>query len=110
MGIKWAWYRYARGKPTIEGRRLDAPAPPLRADIPEGYSGGFQPMYLIFPTAGCWEVTGRVGGASLTFVTLVVKVGEGPGLAAPHGALRLAGTVGLWIDTEDIADTPSPSS
>jgi len=32
-----------------------------------------QPTELIFPTEGCWEVTGRVGDASLTFVTLVVR-------------------------------------
>jgi LysM repeat protein len=31
-----------------------------------------QGVGLIFPTAGCWEVTGRVGDASLTFVTEVV--------------------------------------
>lgn len=28
--------------------------------------------------AGCWEVTGRVGEASLTFVTMVTKIGDGP--------------------------------
>jgi hypothetical protein len=39
---------------------------------------GFQPSYLIFSTPGCWEVTGRVGEASLTFVTRVVKTGDGP--------------------------------
>ncbi|PYV41517.1 MAG: hypothetical protein DMG06_16860 [Acidobacteria bacterium] len=33
---------------------------------------------LIFPTPGCWEVTGRVGQGSLTFVTQVGKIGEGP--------------------------------
>ncbi len=50
------------------------PAPPLRADIPEGYGlSGFQASGVIFPTEGCWEVTGRVGNVSLTFVTLVVK-------------------------------------
>jgi hypothetical protein len=31
---------------------------------------GFQPSTLIFPTAGCWKVTGRIDDrASLTFVT-----------------------------------------
>lgn len=74
--IKWAWYRYAPGRLTIEGRRLDAPAPPLRAWIPDGYGDrGFQVSGLIFPTAGCWKVTGRVGDASLTFVTLVLPPG-----------------------------------
>jgi len=28
---------------------------------------------VIFPTEGCWQVTGRVGRADLTFVTFVIK-------------------------------------
>jgi hypothetical protein len=35
-------------------------------------AAGFQATGISFPTAGCGEVTGRVGTASLTFVTLVV--------------------------------------
>jgi hypothetical protein len=31
------------------------------------------PSGLSFPTEGCWEVTGAVGDAELTFVTLVLK-------------------------------------
>ena len=33
---------------------------------------------VIFSTPGCWEVRGQVGDASLTFVTNVVKISEGP--------------------------------
>jgi hypothetical protein len=45
----------------------------LRADVPDGYgTTGFQVSGLIFPTGGCWEVTGRLGDASLTFVTFVI--------------------------------------
>lgn len=74
LGMKWWWWRGVEGQLTIEGRRLDAPAPPLQADIPEGYGNiGFQAAGLIFPTEGCWEVTGKVGAAELTFVMLVVK-------------------------------------
>lgn len=63
-----------RGSLTIAGRRLDAPAPPLTADIPNGYGDtGFQATAIIFSTAGCWEVTGKAGDASLTFVALVMK-------------------------------------
>jgi hypothetical protein len=73
--MKFLWWRGVRGKLTIQGQRLDAPAPPLRADIPGGYGDtGFQATGLIFPTEGCWEVTGKVGESSLTFVTRVVKV------------------------------------
>lgn len=78
--MKWAWYRYVPGRLTIEGRRLDAPAPPLEASIPSGYGdGGFQVSGLTFPSAGCWEITGRVGNASLTFVVLVVLTGTDAG-------------------------------
>jgi hypothetical protein len=72
---KFGWWRGPGvvGKLSIEGRRLDGPAPPLRADIPDGYGEtGFQSSRVTFTSEGCWEVTGRVGGASLTFVVLAV--------------------------------------
>ena len=79
LGMKWGWRRAIRGRLRIEGRRLDETAPTLRAQIPSGYGDfGFQATYLIFPTPGCWEVTGRVGATSLTFVTRVQKIGSGP--------------------------------
>ena len=79
LGMKFGWRRGVPGRLRIEGRRLDAPASLLRAEVPNGYGDlGFQATYVIFPTPGCWEVTGRVGDASVTFVTMVVKIGEGP--------------------------------
>ena len=79
LSMKFWWWRLRPGRLKLEGRRLDGPAPPMRASIPDGYGEiGFQSTALIFPTPGCWEVTGRVSDASLTFVTLVEKVGEGP--------------------------------
>jgi hypothetical protein len=91
--MKFPWWRGVEGDLVIEGRRLDVPAPPLRVEIPEGYGGegqgelGFYATALFFPTGGCWEVTGRVGEASLTFVTLVVVAEEGspgtPAVASP---------------------------
>lgn len=77
LSMKFGWYRAdgLRGKLTITGKRLDAPAPPLRADVPDGYGDtGFQATALIFPTEGCWQVTGKVGSTSLTFVTRVIRV------------------------------------
>lgn len=77
LRMKFPWWRGSgvRGRLTIEGQRLDAPAPPLQANIPDGYGeSGFQASLIIFPTEGCWQVTGRAGKADLTFVTLVVKV------------------------------------
>jgi hypothetical protein len=79
LSMKFGWERGVRGALVIDGHRLDAPAPPLRANIPRGYGDiGFQSTALIFPTPGCWEVTGHVRDARLTFVTTVVKSVEGP--------------------------------
>jgi hypothetical protein len=72
--MKWPWWRGNRGHLRVEGRRLDGEAPPLRAEIPPYYGlVGFQPSGLVFPSEGCWEVTGRVGDAALTFVMIVVE-------------------------------------
>ena len=74
MSTKWGWWRAIPGELRIEGRRLDG-AGILEARIPDGYGEtGFQVSALIFSSAGCWEVTGRVGSESLTFVTEVVIV------------------------------------
>ena len=78
LGMKFGWERGVRGHLRIEGRRLDAPATPLRSEFSNYGDRGFQATYVIFPTPGCWEVTGRVGDASVTFVTKVVKIGDGP--------------------------------
>ena len=78
--MKIAWYRGKGvfGKLAIQGKRLDAEGPPLRAEIPDGYGDTrFQASEVIFPTEGCWQVTGTVADASITFVTRVVKL---PGL------------------------------
>ena len=74
LSMKFPWWRGVAGALVISGRRLDAPSVPLRADIPDGYGPiGFQATALIFANEGCWEVTGRVGEAELTFVTRVQK-------------------------------------
>jgi len=79
LGIKVGWERKKKGQLRISGRRLDGDAKRVRAYIYDYGDIGFQPIYLVFPTPGCWEVTGHVADASLTFVTSVEKVGEGPG-------------------------------
>jgi hypothetical protein len=75
LGMKFGWYRLTSGYLTITGRRLDAPAPPLTAETMPGSYGltGFNASGVIFPTEGCWQVTGRAGRAALTFVTFVIK-------------------------------------
>jgi len=75
LDMKFPWWRGAIGLLTITGRRLDALEPPLRSYIPDGYGEhGFQATGIIFPTEGCWEITGRTGEARLTFVQRVVRV------------------------------------
>jgi hypothetical protein len=65
LGIKWPWWHGVPGALTITGRTfLTRP--------------GSLPTFLIFPQAGCWEVTGTVGNENLTFVTRVEKIGDGP--------------------------------
>jgi hypothetical protein len=74
VGMKFGWWRAVEGALRITGRRLDAPAPPLRADVPAGYGRvGFQASGVDFPTEGCWEVTGQLGATSLRFVTFVIR-------------------------------------
>lgn len=77
LTFNWWWWRGEPGRLTIQGRRLDRPAPPLRAEIPGGFGdSGYQDSWLIFPIEGCWEVTGKLGDSELTFVTFVVKLDE----------------------------------
>jgi hypothetical protein len=78
IGAKFGWWRAGSGKIRISGRRLDASAPPLRAHVPDGYGRGFQATGLIFPTTGCWKVTGRYLELQISFTLLVVKSRLGP--------------------------------
>jgi len=76
-GQKVLWVRPGRFL-DIDGRRLDGPAPPLEATIPDGYSGAIQASGLVFPTEGCWEVTARASNRVLRFVVLVHPAAEHP--------------------------------
>src|SRR5215475_12787680 len=61
LQMKFPWWKATRDKLTISGRRLDTAASPLRADIGSSDDFHMVPTYLIFPTEGCWEVTGKSG-------------------------------------------------
>jgi hypothetical protein len=78
LGTKFAFVRLTPGRLYVGGRRLDGDAGPARAYIYDYGNEGFQPIYLVFPTPGCWEITGGVAGESLTFILWVEKIGEGP--------------------------------
>ena len=92
-GTKWPWWRGVPGRLTIEGRRIDGDAPPLRAEIPDGYGeSGFLPSGLIFPTTGCWEVTEKEGETSLTVVVLVKRANaSGTPIAEEQAAVETPG-------------------
>lgn len=73
LEMKFGWYRLTSGYLKITGRRLDGPAPPA-SGMTSGYGlTGFNASGVIFPTEGCWQITGRVGRVSLTFSTFVIK-------------------------------------
>lgn len=78
LQMKFPWWRNSEAALEITGRRLDATAPPLRAEIGSSGDVHMVPTYLIFPSTGCWEVSGKTGGVSLVFITEVVKIGNGP--------------------------------
>jgi hypothetical protein len=74
---KLGWWRGVPGQLVIRGRRLDANAPPLRAEagtVASYGAEGFVPSGLTFPTVGCWRIVGSVPHASLTFVVKVTKL------------------------------------
>jgi hypothetical protein len=74
LAMKWPWWRTTPGQLSITGRRLDANAPRVQSQIPDGYGEtGFQASAIFFPAEGCWELTGRVSDASLTFATWVER-------------------------------------
>jgi hypothetical protein len=92
LSMKFWFYRTIEGEVVFEGRRLDAPAPPMPGLVlrgeEDGYGErGFQPAGLVFTTEGCWEVTARIGAEQMTFVTLVARVPFEPLLPAwlPEG-------------------------
>ena len=80
--MKFGWTLGSTGELKVSGHRLDGDAAPLRASIGNAIDPpNFKPSYLIFPTPGCWEVNAQIAGledSKLTFVTRVVKIGEGP--------------------------------
>lgn len=79
LTMKFPWHRGVRGRLEIDGRRLDKPERGVRSLVQPGYGEiGFQSTLIAFPSAGCWDVTGRVAATTLTFVVNVVKIGSGP--------------------------------
>lgn len=76
------WIKPVGARVEVAGRRLDAEAPPLFADVPEGYPGDFQSSAFHFPTGGCWELTARAGQSSMRFVIQVSTSPQPPAVAS----------------------------
>jgi hypothetical protein len=81
-GQKVFWWRQGydwRGEPqpplTVTGRRIDGSAGPLVASsATNAFAKDIGSAMLVgvrIPAAGCWQVTGRIEGADLSFVVWV---------------------------------------
>jgi hypothetical protein len=71
---KQGWWRSVHGPLRVVGQRLDRAGPKLRADVPSGYGNfGFEPVGLLFPSMGCWKVTGSVGDKRLVYFVRLAK-------------------------------------
>lgn len=76
LQMKFLWFKAPKPM-TIRGRRLDGKPVALRSFLAPGHDkDNYQPSDLVFATPGCWEVTARIDGTELTFVTKVVKIGN----------------------------------
>lgn len=76
VGMKVLWYRSDGGtfgqQLQVSGTRLDGSAPQMSNTFQLAYKGyDYQPSSLLFPTDGWWNVTGRIGNLSLSFVAYV---------------------------------------
>jgi hypothetical protein len=79
LAMKFPWWRGdgITGQLEISGRGLEEDSSPLEAIIPDGYGDtGFQSTAIVFPSAGCWEITGRVGDAELTVIVLADRIDQ----------------------------------
>ncbi len=70
-GNKVLWLRPAGTQLEVTGQRLDGDSEPLEADIPDGYYTDFQVLGLMFPTAGCWQISATAGENRQEFVVLI---------------------------------------
>ena len=61
---------------TVSGRRLDAPGRLRVLSVNWGYAStgkGSWMSAVVFPSAGCWRVTGKAGPTTLSYVIRLVE-------------------------------------
>jgi hypothetical protein len=69
--VNTIWMRPPNTELTIAARRLDGDAPKLTVGPAAPYQTAYLAVGVVFPTAGCWEVTATSGDSTLTFITRV---------------------------------------
>ncbi len=61
---------------TLTGRRIDGPAPPIRASTAtNAFAEDIGSSILVgieIPAAGCWQITGHLKGVTLSFVVRIL--------------------------------------
>jgi hypothetical protein len=82
--INAVWIRPVESRLQVSAKRLDAAASAAVSLASPGLAT-FKTGGLLFPEAGCWEVTALAGSESLVFVTEVVPGFSSPG---PTGSPR----------------------
>jgi len=83
LRMKFLWLKRPGLAIRISGHRIDDNSVQLRSQLSDEFTPqGIQPSHLIFPTPGCWRVTATAGSETLSFVTTVIKIGDGPPRAA----------------------------
>jgi hypothetical protein len=77
--LAWLPRKGFTGTLTVGGERLDAAAPPMRVlavywghDTQTGRGGWATPV--VFPSEGCWRITGRVRDVTVSYVVRVMGV------------------------------------
>jgi hypothetical protein len=69
IGFKMLWYLAHPGPMTLSARRLDATAAAAVTSVGDALGEPrFHSSGVVFPSAGCWEVSARTRGSTLTFV------------------------------------------
>jgi hypothetical protein len=71
----YSWTEEPQPDLVVNGRRLDADAPPLNVSrATNAFAEDIQSAMLVgvdFPTLGCWEITGRYAATELSFVVWI---------------------------------------
>ena len=69
--VNTIWMRPPNTELLIAARRLDGDAPKLTVGPAAPYQTSYLAVGVVFPSAGCWEVTATAGDSKLTFITRV---------------------------------------